>query len=105
MKVPTHDVSVIAEFAGAGVSQSVFSFDSPLARMGVVEVIGTEGTLIVPDPNLFTGEVKITRAPDVEDIAEGRLEASPSQALAPAAGSASSTWPARSAPVASHGLR
>ena len=43
-------------------SQSVFSFDSPLP-MGVVEITGTEGTLIVPDPNMFTGEVKITRAP------------------------------------------
>ena len=31
--------------------------------MGIVEITGTEGTLIVPDPNRFTGEVKITRAP------------------------------------------
>jgi predicted dehydrogenase len=59
--VPTH-VSAIAQFAGGGVSQSVFSFQSPLAKMGVVEITGTEGTLIVPDPNAFTGEVKITRA-------------------------------------------
>ena len=60
--IPTH-VSAIAQFAGGGVSQSVFSFQSPLARMGVVEITGTEGTLIVPDPNQFTGDVKITRAP------------------------------------------
>ncbi len=60
--VPTH-VSAIAKFAAGGVSQSVFSFDSPLVRTGVVEITGTEGTLIVPDPNRFTGEVKITRAP------------------------------------------
>jgi predicted dehydrogenase len=60
--VPTH-VSTIARFAGGGVSHSVFSFESPLARMGVVEITGTEGTLVVPDPNMFTGEVKITRAP------------------------------------------
>jgi predicted dehydrogenase len=59
--VPTH-VSAIARFAGGGVSQSVFSFESPLANMGVVEITGTEGTLVVPDPNMFTGEVKITRA-------------------------------------------
>jgi predicted dehydrogenase len=61
VEVPTH-VSAIAQFEGGGVSQSLFSFQSPLARMGFVEIAGTEGTLIVPDPNRFTGEVKITRA-------------------------------------------
>ena len=60
--VPTH-VSAIAQFASGGVSQSVFSFDSPLVTMGVVEITGTQGTLVVPDPNRFTGAVKITRAP------------------------------------------
>jgi predicted dehydrogenase len=61
VEVPTH-VSAIAQFEGGGVSQSLFSFQSPLTRMGVVEITGTEGTLIMPDPNGFTGEVKITRA-------------------------------------------
>jgi predicted dehydrogenase len=61
VEVPTH-VSAIAQFAGGGVSQSVFSFQSPLARMGVVEITGTEGTMLIPDPNYFTGDVKITRA-------------------------------------------
>jgi predicted dehydrogenase len=65
--VPTH-VSAIARFAGGGVSQSVLSFESPLTRMGVVEITGTEGSLVVPDPNMFTGEVKITRAPAFADI-------------------------------------
>jgi predicted dehydrogenase len=65
--VPTH-VSAIAQFASGGVSQSVFSFDSPLVTMGVVEITGTEGTLVVPDPNRFTGEVKITRAPTFSAI-------------------------------------
>jgi predicted dehydrogenase len=62
VEVPTH-VSTIAEFADGGISQSVFSFESPLTKLGMVEITGTEGTLIVPDPNYFTGEVKITRAP------------------------------------------
>jgi len=61
VEVPTH-VSAIAQFEGGGVSQSLFSFQSPLMRMGVIEITGTEGTLIMPDPNGFTGEVKITRA-------------------------------------------
>jgi predicted dehydrogenase len=70
VEVPTH-VSAIAQFAGGAVSQSVFSFESPLAKMGVVEITGTEGTLVVPDPNMFTGEVKITRTPALEAMREG----------------------------------
>ncbi|HEY5981750.1 MAG TPA: Gfo/Idh/MocA family oxidoreductase [Microlunatus sp.] len=67
--VPTH-VSAVAQFVDGGVSQSVFSFDSPLTRMGYVEVTGTEGTMIIPDPNLFTGDVLITRAPAFAALAE-----------------------------------
>jgi predicted dehydrogenase len=62
VQVPTH-VSTIATFVDGAVSQSVFSFDSPLTRMGYVEITGTDATMIIPDPNLFTGDVKITRAP------------------------------------------
>jgi predicted dehydrogenase len=52
------------------VAQSLFSFESPLARMGVVEITGTEGTLLVPDPNKFTGDIKVTHAATVETIFE-----------------------------------
>ena len=69
VQVPTH-VSAIARFVDGGVSQSVFSFDSPLTRMGYVEVTGTEGTMIIPDPNMFSGDVKITRAPTFAAIGE-----------------------------------
>jgi predicted dehydrogenase len=69
VEVPTH-VSAIAQYVDGGVSQSVFSFDSPLAKMGVVEITGTEGTILVPDPNRFTGDVKITRAPALEAITD-----------------------------------
>jgi predicted dehydrogenase len=62
VEVPTH-VAALATFESGAVSQSVFSFDSPLTRTGVVEVTGSEGTLVVPDPNYFDGEVRITRAP------------------------------------------
>ncbi|MBL1111126.1 Gfo/Idh/MocA family oxidoreductase [Streptomyces sp. 110] len=67
--VPTH-VSALAQFDNGGVSQSIFSFDSPLTRTGVVEITGTEGTLILPDPNYFAGDVKITRAPSSDGEAE-----------------------------------
>jgi len=61
VEVPTH-VAALAQFEGGEVSESVFSFDSPLTRTGVVEITGTEGTLKMPDPNAFAGAVRITRA-------------------------------------------
>ncbi|MGE3812375.1 MAG: Gfo/Idh/MocA family protein [Candidatus Nanopelagicales bacterium] len=67
VEVPTH-VQAIAQFEGGATSQSVFSWDSPLSRLGFFEVIGTEGTIRVPDPNHFVGEVAITRQPAREDM-------------------------------------
>jgi len=76
VQVPTH-VSAIAQFVEGAVSQSVFSFDSPLKRQGIVEITGTEGTLIIPDPNRFTGEVRIARGPALAGVidSEGASEA------------------------------
>ena len=67
VQVPTH-VSAIAQFVEGGVSQSVFSFDAPLKRQGIVEITGTEGTLVIPDPNKFTGEVRIARGPALAGV-------------------------------------
>lgn len=68
VEVPTH-VQAIAQFESGMTSQSVFSFDSHIARTGILEVIGTEGTLVIPDPNRFVGEVRIARAPEkYEDL-------------------------------------
>jgi predicted dehydrogenase len=62
----TH-VGMVANFAGGAVSQSVFSFDSPLHKI-MFEVTGTEGTLSLPDPNMLTGPVRITRAATFEKM-------------------------------------
>lgn len=56
-------VHALTQFEQGGVGQSVFSFESPLARMGIVEVTGTEGTIMIPDPNTFGGDVKVTGVP------------------------------------------
>ena len=58
--VPTY-VAALYEFQHGGVAQATLSFDSPLQRMGVVEIAGTEATVVAPDPNRFTGEVWIWR--------------------------------------------
>jgi predicted dehydrogenase len=65
--VPTH-VGAVAQFRSGAVAQSVFSFESPLARFGIVEITGTEGTMVVPDPNTFSGDIKITRAATLENV-------------------------------------
>ena len=35
----------------------LLSFDSALERAGVVEIHGSEGTIVLPDPNMFTGRI------------------------------------------------
>ena len=72
-------VSVLTQFEQGGQAQSLYSTDSPLLRQGVVEITGTEGTLVIPDPNTFGGRIAITRplsemvvppAPVVQDVVE-----------------------------------
>jgi predicted dehydrogenase len=54
-------LSVLMEFEQGGHAQSLYSTDSPLLRHGIVEINGTEGTLVIPDPNTFGGDITITR--------------------------------------------
>lgn len=60
VRVPTY-VAALYGFEGAGVAQATFSFDSPLRRVGVVEIAGTEATIALPDPNTFERNVRIIR--------------------------------------------
>jgi predicted dehydrogenase len=60
VEVPTH-VNALIEFESGVSAASTFSFDSTLQRR-MIEVVGTEGTLSVPDPNQFDGAVRVMRA-------------------------------------------
>lgn len=40
------------------------SFDVPAHRHLPIEIYGTEGTLVVPDPNWFGGEIEFASAKD-----------------------------------------
>ena len=60
VEVPTH-VSAMAQFESGASSHSVFSFESPKARMGFVEITGTEGTISLPDPNNFDGDIQLCK--------------------------------------------
>jgi predicted dehydrogenase len=51
-------VTALVEFAGGGSAQLVLSFDSALERTGI-EVTGTLGTAVLPDPNRFDGATRL----------------------------------------------
>ena len=55
VEVPTQ-WSLLLEFADGASAQSAFSFQSALPRPGVFEVTGTDGVLVLPDPNYFEGD-------------------------------------------------
>ena len=59
--VPT-SISALYEFANGLKAQAIFSFDSPLQRVGILEISGTEATIAPPDPNHFTGDIRLITA-------------------------------------------
>jgi predicted dehydrogenase len=63
VEVPT-TVALLAEFERGGTAQATLSWDAQLQRMGFFEVYGTEGTLAITDPNMFTGRIRVARAPE-----------------------------------------
>ena len=60
VQVPTHHAAVIS-FEGGQSAQSTFSFQNALPRAGFVEISGTDGTLVLPDPNTFEGDSTLWR--------------------------------------------
>ncbi len=60
MHVPTHVAGLMA-FANGAVVQIAMSFDVAGHRHVPLEIYGTEGTLIVPDPNHFGGDVELLK--------------------------------------------
>ena len=65
VEVPTY-MSALAQYAGGQAASLLFSWDSPLFRMGFLEITGTDATLAVPDPNRFDGDLRVRRAGDQE---------------------------------------
>jgi predicted dehydrogenase len=57
VEVPTH-VHALLDFASGPSASATFSFDSAVPRR-MIEITGTEGTLSLPDPNMFDGPLRI----------------------------------------------
>ena len=60
VEVDTH-VAGILEFASGAVVSVLMSFDVPKHNHSPIEIYGTHGSLLVPDPNRFGGEVMLAK--------------------------------------------
>ncbi len=63
VEIDTH-VSGVLTHANGVLSTITMSFDSTASRASRIEVHGTGGSLVVPDPNRFTGEVELNTGPE-----------------------------------------
>jgi predicted dehydrogenase len=61
VETPTH-LSAVLDFAAGAVATIITSFDVWTHNLPRIEVYGSEGTLSVPDPNIFGGPVRLWRA-------------------------------------------
>ena len=96
-------LSVLMDFEQGGQAQSVYSTDSPVIRQGIVEITGTEGTIVIPDPNTFGGAISITHRSRAcssrRSRSSRRSSTSSRRACSPVAAWDCSTWRARSPPA------
>ncbi len=68
VEIPTH-ITGVFEFHNGAIGQILMSFDMWGHNLPRIEIYGTEGSLFIPDPNGFGGEVKLARpGKDVETI-------------------------------------
>ena len=60
VEVSTH-VSGVLEFVSGALISIAMSFDVPKHRHTPIEIYGTKGAILVPDPNRFGGEVSVAK--------------------------------------------
>ena len=60
VEVPTH-VAGTLEFVSGAIVSIAMSFDVPKHRHTPIEIYGTAGAMLVPDPNRFGGEVLVAK--------------------------------------------
>lgn len=65
VETPTH-ITALLEFHSGAVATLITSFDVQASQLPRMEVYGSDGTLVVPDPNTFGGPVKLRRAGEKE---------------------------------------
>lgn len=63
VETPTH-LSCLIEFANGAIGTVITSFDVWGHKLPSIQVHGTEGSMLVPDPNGFGGQVLVTKPGD-----------------------------------------
>ncbi len=106
--VPTHIAGTI-DFAGGAIGTIITSFDVWGANLPRIEIYGSEGSVSVPDPNDFGGEVRVLRAGEEEwtsvPLTHGHTENSRGIGVAEMAVAIGEGWPHRaSGELAAHVL-
>ena len=72
VEVPTNYAGIM-HFKNGVIANINMSFDIWFSRLPLLEIYGTEGTLVMPDPNMFGGEIKIFRKEEVLDAVESKI--------------------------------
>lgn len=69
VETPTH-IAGIMDFASGAIGEITTSFDVWHSKMPYITIYGSEGTMLVPDPNGFGGEILVRgkASPDWESI-------------------------------------
>ncbi len=70
VEVPTH-YSGAMKFTQGAIASINMSFDVWMSNLPKLEIHGTQGSLILPDPNKFSGEVLLVRAENLIDEVAG----------------------------------
>ncbi|HTQ09124.1 MAG TPA: Gfo/Idh/MocA family oxidoreductase, partial [Fimbriimonadaceae bacterium] len=65
VETATH-VAGIMDFANGAIGEITTSFDVWHAKLPCITIYGTEGSMIVPDPNGFGGEILVRRSTDAD---------------------------------------
>lgn len=73
VEVPT-TIQVLSSFAGGQHGAHLLSFDSALERHGVVEIHGSEGSIVLPDPNRFDGRIAYVEPLGGQDLRDLRFK-------------------------------
>ena len=60
VEVTTHDAALL-EFVNGAIGTLIMSFDVWKSELPRIEIHGTEGSLSIPDPNVFGGTLRISR--------------------------------------------
>ncbi|MBQ7149301.1 MAG: Gfo/Idh/MocA family oxidoreductase [Pseudobutyrivibrio sp.] len=75
-EMPTHYTGLV-EFVNGAIGTITMSFDTWKANLPCCEIYGTKGSVNVPDPNLFAGEIKLFDGMKLKNIIDNYDEVPP----------------------------